>query len=69
MDPERALAVCANITVAEWSRMDNDHAVELWKVFRAYILSGFQGTDIPVPAGVRDSWERCKILIDAEVQK
>lgn len=69
MNQERALAYCANLTIAEWSRMDNDNIIELWRVFRSYILNGFQESNTPVPAGIRDVWTRCKLIIDGEASK
>ena len=69
MNQERALAYCANITVAEWATMENDNIIELWRVFRAYILNGFQETNTPVPAGIADVWSRCKHIIDGEANK
>lgn len=66
MNPEMALAHCVNLTVAEWSGIGNDKVVELWRVFRAYILNGFQDSGGTVPAGIADVWNRCKIIIDGE---
>ena len=66
MNRERALAHCATITANEWSRLDNDTILELWAVFRAYILNGYKDTGQPVPARVADVWGRCKTIIDHE---
>lgn len=66
MNQERALAHCAGITVTEWFRLDNDTIIELWTVFRAYILNGYKDTGQPVPARVADVWGRCKTIIDNE---
>ena len=70
MNPERALAYCANLTMSEWSGMDNEKIIELWRVFRAYINNDYQDlcTQI-VPAGILEVWNRCKPLIDGEAQK
>lgn len=69
MNQERALAYCANLTASEWSGMDDDHIIELWRVFRSYILNGFQETDMPIPNDIREVWSRCKIIIDGEARK
>ena len=69
MNQERALAHCATITANEWSTLDSDSTLELWTVFRAYILNGYKDTGHPVPARVADVWGRCKTIIDGEVLK
>ena len=69
MNPERALAYCANLTKHEWSRMDDDFVLDLWAVFKSYILNGYKEDDRPVPARVAYVWSRCKSLIDKEVAK
>ena len=69
MNPERALARCATITAREWSTLDERATLELWAVFRSYILNGYKETGQPVPAGVADVWGRCKSIIDGEVAK
>lgn len=70
MNQERALAYCANLTAPVWcgAGLDNDMVVELWRVFRAYILNAYQDTNLPVPAGIREVWDRCKVLIDREAR-
>lgn len=68
MNRERALAYCANLTAPEWSKLDNDHIIELWLVFRDYIDNDYKDTDTPVPAGIADVWGRCKALIDKEAR-
>ena len=69
MTHERALAHCATITAGEWSTLDESATLELWGVFRAYILNGYKETGQTVPAGVADVWGRCKSIIDGEVAK
>lgn len=71
MNQERALAYCADLTAPVWcgAGLDNDGVVELWRVFRAYILNGYQDTNTPVPAGIREVWGRCKVLIDREARQ
>ena len=69
MNQGRALAYCANLTRAEWFGMDDDRIVVLWRVFRAYILNGYQETGVTIPAVVREVWGRCKPLIDTEAEK
>ena len=66
MNQERALAYCATATANEWSRLDNETTIELWTVFRAYILNGYKDTGQPVPAHIADIWGRCKTIIDKE---
>ena len=66
MNPTRALAYCANITSTEWSRMESGDTLDLWTVFRSYILNGYQDSDIPIPARISDVWTRCKHIIDKE---
>ena len=43
--------------------------MELWAVFRAYILNGYNETETPVPARIGEVWNRCKLLIDREARK
>ena len=69
MNPTGALAYCANITSTEWSRLESGDTLDLWTVFRAYILNGYQDTDIRVPSRISDVWERCKDIIDREAGK
>ena len=66
MNPNRALSYCAHITAPEWSTLDDDGTIELWKVFRSYILNGYDDTHIGVPERVADVWGRCKTIIDRE---
>ena len=69
MTHERALAHCATITAGEWATLDEPDTLELWTVFRDYILNDYEDTGHPVPARVTDVWERCKAIIDGEVAK
>ena len=69
MNPTRALAYCANITSVEWSRLESGDTIELWTVFRTFILNGYQATDIQVPSRISDVWNRCKDIIDREAVK
>ena len=66
---ERALAHCATITAGEWATLDESATLELWTVFRDYILNDYVDTGHPVPARVADVWGRCKAIIDGEVAK
>lgn len=66
MSPTRALAYCANLTAREWSTLDDDLTLDLWTVFRSYILNGYNADHIGVPARVADVWDRCKTIIDRE---
>jgi len=68
MNPTRALAYCANITSAYWSRLESDTVLDLWRVFRAYILNGYRDTGVEVPAGVVDIWHDCKPIIDEKAR-
>lgn len=71
MNQESALAYCANLTEPIWgvAGLDHDGVVELWRVFRAYIINGFKETGTQVPATIRAVWNRCKDLIDREARK
>lgn len=69
MDPEMALAHCANLTKTIWSRADDDSVLDLWSVFKSYILNGYKDDGRPIPARVADLWNRCKTMIDKEVAK
>ena len=69
MNPTRALAYCANLTSTVWSTMESGDTMELWAVFRAYILNGYNETETPVPARIGEVWNRCKLLIDREARK
>ena len=69
MNPTRALAYCANITSKEWSRMESGDTIDLWAVFRSYILNGYDDTNIDVPGRISAIWGRCKAIIDKEVAK
>ena len=66
MHPTRALAHCANLTAREWSILESDDTIDLWTVFRAYIVNGYNDTDIAVPAQIEAVWGRCKVIIDRE---
>ena len=48
MNPTRALAYCANLTSGIWSKMESGDVLELWTVFRAYILNGYKYIDTPI---------------------
>ena len=69
MNPTRALAYCANITSIEWSRMESGDTLDLWAVFRSYILNGYDDTNIGVPGRISAVWGRCKTIIDKEAGK
>ena len=69
MNPNKALAYCANITSNEWTRLADGDTIDLWKVFKKYILNGYQATDIQVPSRISDVWNRCKDIIDREAVK
>lgn len=69
MNPTRALAYCANITSPFWSILESDRVIDLWSVFRAYILNGYQETGVVVPAGIREIWGYCKPIIDKEAKR
>lgn len=69
MNPTRALAYCANITSTEWSRMESGDTIDLWTVFRSYILNGYDDTNIGVPGRISAVWGRCKVIIDKEAGK
>lgn len=69
MDQERALARCATITADVWGTLDDGDTIELWRVFRGYILNGYKDTGATVPPRIADVWGRCKTIIDGEVAK
>ena len=69
MNPTRALAYCANITSTEWFRLESGDTIDLWTVFRSYILNGYDDTNIDVPGRISAIWGRCKTIIDKEVAK
>lgn len=69
MNQGRAVAYCANLTRSEWFGIGDDMIVELWRVFRAYILNGYRDTGLNVPTGIREIWERCKPIIDREAKR
>ena len=69
MAPTRALAYCANLTSGIWSKMESGDVLELWALFRAYILNGFRDTDTPVPDRLLSAWDMCKYIIDMEAGK
>ena len=69
MEPELALVWCVTITSEEWSTLDESAIIELWKVFRSYILNGYKEAGQPIPAGVADVWRLSKSIIDREVAK
>ena len=69
MNPTRALAYCDNITSNEWTRLESGDTIDLWKVFRTYILNGYKDTEILVPSRISDVWDRCKVIIDKEAGK
>lgn len=62
----RALNHCAILTAGEWSSLDQDETLDLWTVFRSYILNGYDDTHIGVPARITAVWGRCKAIIDKE---
>lgn len=68
MNPTRAMAYCANLTSRTWSKMESGDVLELWTVFRAYILNGYKSIDIPIPDRIRPAWEMCKYIIDMEAK-
>lgn len=69
MNPTMALAYCANITSREWTSLESGETIELWTVFRSYILNGYKDDHIGVPERVTDVWTRCKEIIDREAEK
>ena len=69
MNPTRALAYCANITSEEWKKMESGDTIDLWTVFRSYILNGYDDADIGVPGRISAVWGRCKAIIDKEAGK
>lgn len=69
MNPTMALAYCANITSTEWSRMESGDTIDLWTVFRSYILNGYDDTNIDIPVRISAVWGRCKGIIDKEAGK
>ena len=69
MNLYRALSHCAKLTSAVWSQMEVLDTLELWKVFKAYILNNFQDTGISIPPRFVDVWWRCKVLIEKEVRR
>ena len=69
MHPTRALAYCANLTSREWSTLESGDAIDLWKVFRSYILNGYKDDHIGIPGRIVEVWERCKTIIDREAGK
>lgn len=68
MTPTRALAYCANLTSRIWSKMESGDVLELWTVFRSYILNDYRTTDNPVPDRIVSVWEICKYIIDKEAE-
>ena len=66
MHPTRALAYCANLTAREWSTLESGETLELWTVFRSYILNGYKDQHIGIPERIADVWGRCKTIIDRE---
>lgn len=66
MNPTRALAYCSTITATEWSTLDEDSTLDLWTVFRSYILNGYNDEHIGIPERIADVWGRCKNIIDRE---
>lgn len=66
MNPTRALAYCANLTRPEWATLESGETIELWTVFRSYILNGYDDTHIGVPERIVAVWGRCKTIIDKE---
>ncbi len=69
MNPTRALSHCATITANEWSSLDHDETLDLWTVFRSYILNGYDDTHIGIPARISAVWGRCKDIIDKEAKQ
>ena len=66
MNLYRALAYCAKLTSAVWSKMDVMDTLDLWKVFKAYILNDFQDAGLMIPPRCVDAWGQCKVLIEKE---
>lgn len=66
MNPTDALVYCANLTSRTWSKMESGDVLELWTMFRAYILNGYQDTGTPVPDRLVSAWDICKYIIDKE---
>ena len=66
MNPTNAMVYCANLTNRVWSKMESGDVLELWTIFRAYILNGFRDTDTPVPDRLVTAWDICKYIIDKE---
>ncbi len=66
MNPNRALAYCANLTKSEWSNLNSDLTLDLWTVIRSYVLNGYQDEHIGIPDRIAEVWGRCKALIDME---
>lgn len=69
MGQEKALARCTTITAGVWCNLNDGDTIELWRVFRGYILNDYKDTGQPVPARVADVWAKCKTIIDVEVAK
>lgn len=69
MNPTRALAYCANLTSREWTILESGETIELWTVFRSYILNGYDDTHIGVPDRISAVWGRCKAIIDKEAKQ
>ena len=66
MHPTRALAGCVNLTRPEWLSLESRDAMDLWAVFRSYILNGYKDDNIDVPSRIVEVWGRCKVIIDKE---
>lgn len=68
MNPTRALAYCANLTSRIWSKLESGDVLDLWTVYRSYIISGFQYIDVPIPDRIARVWDKCKFIIDKEAK-
>ena len=66
MNPTQALAYCANLTAQEWRILESGDTLDLWPVFRSYILNGYDDAHIGVPDRIAAVWGRCKAIIDKE---
>lgn len=67
MTPTMAISYCAHITAREWAPLDNDQTLDLWTVFRSYVLNGYDDAHIGVPARISAVWGRCKAIIDKAI--
>jgi hypothetical protein len=48
--------------------MESGDVLELWSVFRAYILNDYKYIDIPISDRIISAWDICKYIIDMEAK-